>query len=60
MSSYYGCSFFRTQNLKPESVGTAIPYMATYKIPLLSYSISEGEDPVRTHTIIPNKMKCER
>ena len=54
MSSYYGCSFFRTQNLKPESVGTAIPYMATYKIPLLPF-FNEGEDPVRTHTIIPNK-----
>ena len=59
MSSYYGCSFFRTQNLKPESVEAVISYMATYKIPLLPF-FNEGEDPVRTHTIIPNKMKCER
>ena len=40
--------------LRSESVETVIPRMATYEVPLLP-SFSEGEDPVRTHTIIPNK-----
>lgn len=38
--------------LRSESVETVIPHMATYEVPLLPSS-NEGEDPVRTHTIIP-------
>lgn len=41
------------KNLRSESVETVIPHMATYEVPLLP-SPNEGEDPVRTHTIIPN------
>ena len=40
--------------LKSESIETVILYMATYKVSLLPSS-NEGEDPVRTRTIIPNK-----
>ena len=46
--------------LKSESVETVIPVQVTMQVPLLSYLLREDEDTVRTHTIIPDKKKCER